>query len=217
MGKLSVFAAAALLFGTATIAQANVLVSQDFEDGDSTGWLYDNAGGVTVSDPGANSGGFTKFLGRFGGLKNVETNVALTGTQTSVNVNFDFYRIDSWDYESLNVRIIDNDGNDLFNTSDQYNHFDNGANYIYSGWSDNLHNYDITLATNTTSIKVVISAFLDSGIDDESFGIDNFRVSDDLVAPPQGGVPEPASWAMMLAGFGAIGGALRTRRKAAFA
>jgi len=27
--------------------------------------------------------------------------------------------------------------------------------------------------------------------------------------------PEPASWALMLAGFGAIGGALRTRRKAA--
>ncbi|HWI85758.1 MAG TPA: PEPxxWA-CTERM sorting domain-containing protein [Sphingomonas sp.] len=27
-------------------------------------------------------------------------------------------------------------------------------------------------------------------------------------------VPEPASWAMMLAGFGLIGGALRTRRTA---
>ena len=30
-----------------------------------------------------------------------------------------------------------------------------------------------------------------------------------------GGVPEPASWALMLAGFGAIGGALRSRRKTA--
>ncbi|MBW8911224.1 MAG: PEP-CTERM sorting domain-containing protein [Sphingomonas sp.] len=27
------------------------------------------------------------------------------------------------------------------------------------------------------------------------------------------GVPEPASWAMMLFGFGAIGGAMRSRRK----
>lgn len=30
-----------------------------------------------------------------------------------------------------------------------------------------------------------------------------------------GSVPEPASWAMMLGGFGAIGGAMRARRKAA--
>lgn len=29
------------------------------------------------------------------------------------------------------------------------------------------------------------------------------------------GVPEPATWAMMLIGFGAVGGALRSRRKTA--
>jgi hypothetical protein len=28
-------------------------------------------------------------------------------------------------------------------------------------------------------------------------------------------VPEPASWALMLGGFGAIGGAMRSRRKSA--
>lgn len=32
-------------------------------------------------------------------------------------------------------------------------------------------------------------------------------------APPTGSVPEPASWAMMIAGFGLVGGALRNRRK----
>lgn len=31
----------------------------------------------------------------------------------------------------------------------------------------------------------------------------------------QGSVPEPASWAMMLGGFGMVGGAMRSRRKAA--
>lgn len=30
-------------------------------------------------------------------------------------------------------------------------------------------------------------------------------------------VPEPASWALMIAGFGLLGGAIRTRRRAAFA
>ncbi len=28
-----------------------------------------------------------------------------------------------------------------------------------------------------------------------------------------GGVPEPASWAMMLGGFGLVGGIMRSRRK----
>lgn len=34
-------------------------------------------------------------------------------------------------------------------------------------------------------------------------------------AGPAGAVPEPASWAMMLGGFGLVGGAMRSRRKAA--
>ncbi len=34
-------------------------------------------------------------------------------------------------------------------------------------------------------------------------------------AIPNPGVPEPASWAMMLGGFGLVGGAMRSRRKAA--
>lgn len=40
-----------------------------------------------------------------------------------------------------------------------------------------------------------------------------------FVAPPtQGGVPEPATWAMMISGFGLVGGAMRRRRgQAAYA
>lgn len=37
-------------------------------------------------------------------------------------------------------------------------------------------------------------------------------VSRDFVPPPPSEVPEPASWLMMIAGFGAIGGGLRRRR-----
>jgi len=36
-----------------------------------------------------------------------------------------------------------------------------------------------------------------------------------VVVPPVGGVPEPASWALMLGGFGMIGGVMRSRRKTA--
>lgn len=43
--------------------------------------------------------------------------------------------------------------------------------------------------------------------------IDSFSATLVSSAPPPA-VPEPASWAMLLTGFGAIGGALRTRRSA---
>jgi hypothetical protein len=42
----------------------------------------------------------------------------------------------------------------------------------------------------------------------------NFRVTG---VTPAGAVPEPASWALMIAGFGLAGGALRRRRAPAFA
>lgn len=41
--------------------------------------------------------------------------------------------------------------------------------------------------------------------------------SEDLALSTRGPVPEPAAWAMMLVGFGAIGGAMRMRRKTALA
>ena len=47
------------------------------------------------------------------------------------------------------------------------------------------------------------------GVEDEFFG--QFYTSASL---PTGGVPEPASWALMLGGFGLMGAALRRRRHA---
>ncbi len=47
---------------------------------------------------------------------------------------------------------------------------------------------------------------------------DNVSVVETVAPPPgSGAVPEPASWALMLGGFGLIGGVLRTRRSLAFA
>jgi hypothetical protein len=37
---------------------------------------------------------------------------------------------------------------------------------------------------------------------------------DNQTVPPNGGIPEPSTWAMMLLGFGALGTALRSRRRA---
>jgi hypothetical protein len=47
------------------------------------------------------------------------------------------------------------------------------------------------------------------GLGDEGWGVEQVSVGS--------GVPEPAAWAMMLIGFGAMGAAMRSRRKAAIA
>jgi hypothetical protein len=56
--------------------------------------------------------------------------------------------------------------------------------------------------------KFVVTS--DQGGENVSFGIDN--VTFDSVTSA---APEPASWALMLGGFGLVGGAMRGRRKAA--
>jgi hypothetical protein len=51
--------------------------------------------------------------------------------------------------------------------------------------------------------------------DDESWGLDNLKI--DYFTRGGNGVPEPAAWAMMLAGFGIAGAAMRKRNKVATA
>lgn len=53
------------------------------------------------------------------------------------------------------------------------------------------------------------------GPDAYDVGIDN--IAFEVTAIPTGGVPEPATWAIMILGFGAVGTAIRTRRRTAAA
>lgn len=53
--------------------------------------------------------------------------------------------------------------------------------------------------------KVIFSSASDFAIDDLTLGIEGI--------PP--GIPEPASWAIFVGGFGMVGGAMRARRRAA--
>jgi hypothetical protein len=55
--------------------------------------------------------------------------------------------------------------------------------------------------------KVEFNRSRNQGLD--VFGVDGISFN---IAPPVGGVPEPASWAMMIAGFGLTGAAMRRRR-----
>jgi hypothetical protein len=50
---------------------------------------------------------------------------------------------------------------------------------------------------------------------DDSYFFDNFKITYTYTPDGAGAVPEPASWAMMLVGFGGIGYAVRRRRRVA--
>jgi hypothetical protein len=57
----------------------------------------------------------------------------------------------------------------------------------------------------------------DSTGSDHGLAADNFSIAATLVPVAPGGVPEPSTWALLILGFGAVGGALRRRRTLAFA
>lgn len=77
-----------------------------------------------------------------------------------------------------------------------------GTEYYGEDATYNL-SYVIPVTGDTTTINFVGAASQDAG--DEGFGIDNILVT--AVAP----IPEPATWATMLVGFGVVGTSMRRR------
>jgi hypothetical protein len=74
-----------------------------------------------------------------------------------------------------------------------------------SGWEHISGNFSIGAPGGTIRLGLSDNSAIASGND---FGVDNVRLA---------GVPEPASWALMIMGFGGLGVAMRRRRAATFA
>ena len=77
---------------------------------------------------------------------------------------------------------------------------------------DTLAGYDFVIphTSSTLSIGFGASGAGWEGGNDEAFGLDAFRITLDDVAPE---VPEPSTWAMMLLGFGLLGGIMRMGKR----
>jgi hypothetical protein len=80
---------------------------------------------------------------------------------------------------------------------------------VNGGWQDAVVHYDFIIPHSSANWQMSIAAGGAGwqGGDDESWGFDNFHL-----AANGAGVPEPATWAMMIGGFGLAGAMLRRRR-----
>ena len=80
------------------------------------------------------------------------------------------------------------------------------GNHGFTGWQQETFTF-----TATSSSQVL--SFLAHGTPE---GVPPFSLLDGVTMEAHGGVPEPASWALMILGFGATGAALRRRRAVSF-
>ena len=93
-------------------------------------------------------------------------------SHSSIEINFDFMRIDSWDGEALHVSV---DGVTLHTSNYIFNQA-GGTLICGAGWLDSLHNINVNTYHSSSSATINIWTTLDQVWTDESFGIRNFVV-----------------------------------------
>lgn len=200
--KNVLLAGAALTLATAAVttgAQAsNLLINGSFETGDLTGWTSTygsyNPFGTTYGS--GMDGTYWHWLAGYETPITTYQNVSgLTSGQSYV---LTFIMASEFTHaDSVNVSV--NGGSGTLFTAPAY--IPGGFN---GGFWDNWvsQTYTFTAGPGVNKIQFSTVGLNQGGYD---VGVDNVVLS-------AGGIPEPASWAMMLVGFGLAGAALRRRK-----
>ena len=171
--------------------------AQNFESGNDNWELIGNQNPTANRNQVYTSTPSNKMYGPFQMGESISKQFQLNGE--FVTASFDFLRLNSWDGEQFRVYIKDDSGveNLLFSESFQhgtfsYNYF--GASLGYSWWISSIpqntfcfptctswtsarHRVTIITPASTNSLTLRLTTTLTQGIDDESWGIDNFRLS----------------------------------------
>ena len=218
--------------GSASAATVNIW-SNDFD----AGGYFQTLGPFPWSVLSVNTGGGffagSESLPGFGSqyLRNSTTGTTSfsasgLGAHSDLHLSFDVAFIDSWDSFGGNCCGPDILSMNIDNVAPLALTWNGGGGFgpnfgpgtvvgigqlAVSGWYDAVVHYDFIIPHSSSTFQFNISAggFGWQGGDDESWGFDNLSLS----ATPAGrGVPEPASWALMITGFGLAGAALRRRR-----
>ena len=170
--------------------------SEDFQGG-ATGWSINTTETINPY--------LTRFLGRSsneGGLQLTHKTYALSGTQDYTIIEFDFYRLDTWDTEQFRIFIDDTlIYNQTFTTA--YSTPPNGASGNVSwtiqeltpfatnlgggGSTDQIFRFTLRVDTTAATVKLGFSSTTNQAIGDESWGVDNV----DIYEVGAGGVPGP--------------------------
>jgi hypothetical protein len=167
-------------------AATNLVTNGDFETGDLTGWSgYGWFVTNGIADVGPNSGNDFASTGCVGFYCTLEQDVA-TMPGESYTLSFAF-----------NPGLNANSGADTHVAFGGTTVADMSGGSL--GWSD----YSINVTATDSTTALVFSGYQNpawNGVDDVS-----------LTSADAGGVPEPATWAMMLLGLGGAGASLRRR------
>jgi PEP-CTERM motif len=87
-----------------------------------------------------------------------------------------------------------------------YSAFDAGGALVSAGLLGSVQNFDLVSVAGSGISRLLVS---NDGTDQWTYGIGELTFTADAA----GAVPEPATWGMMILGFGVIGGAMRRRAK----
>jgi hypothetical protein len=221
-------AAGAVLLFAAGAAQGAVLYSEDFNDG-----VADGFAGFTAVETAPSA---EKFLGVLD-LNDTGTVAVNTAGYNNLVLTFDLYAIRSVDGTGASCcgpdafRVIVN-GVTVFdesfanntswaqsygpNATDPGRTGSDAALYGNLGYGDHFGTnsvYHITLNLGSGVTSIGFQGGTEQAWTDEGFGLDNVVLSGHLVGGG-GAIPEPATWALMIAGFGGAGAMLRRRRTA---
>lgn len=92
------------------------------------------------------------------------------------------------------------------NATSNYAAFGTSGTLISSGFLGDVENFDLVSVAGSGISRLLVS---NDGSSNWTYGIGELTYTADAA----GAVPEPATWGMMILGFGVIGGAMRRRAK----
>ncbi len=201
--KKFAFALAATASALALSAPAhavNLITNGSFETGDLTGWTSDTGFGLNPFGTTYGSGMDGTYWHWLAGYETpITTSQTVSGLTAGATYSLTWIMAsEHTSSDSLRVSI-DGGAGTLFTASPKISDF----------W-DNWEAKSLTFTATGTSALIQFDTV---GLNIAGFDVGIDKVSLESVTP--GGVPEPATWAMMLVGFGLIGAAMRRRQKVA--
>jgi PEP-CTERM motif/Protein of unknown function (DUF1757) len=185
---LGIAAGAALAFGATQASAAELVQNGGFETGNFAGWTQSgNTGATGVAAGNGNGSTFGAFLGPVGSIGTLTQMLNTVANQT-YSISFDLRNLRADAFNSFQV---------LF-----------GGVQIYAsgagGFPASYLTFNGFTGTSTGAQTALVFNFRQ---DPSYYLLDNVSVQG-LAA-----VPEPATWMMLLLGFGMVGSVMRSRRR----